>query len=111
VPRPDGDWRPSALVLSLLPIRPAAVVGLLPRHHRRTARQLDQRLHLGDRLATAWAFRDSDEPIVRLQRADALERIEHHAATTELRWRPSRPEVIALGAVAFLTCLLLITPS
>src|SRR5205085_11322607 len=77
----------------------------------RNAALLDTRLRFADRLATAWAFRAAEDPITRLQRDNALQLLRRRSPRTDLRWSPTRPEVIALGAAAFVTLLLLITPS
>jgi hypothetical protein len=110
-PMPESELRPWALQLGALPLVVSALVALVPKRHRRQAAELDRRLQFGDRLATAWAFRASDQPIVQLQRADALSALQRRAPQKDLTWRPARLELAALSAVAFVTLLLLITPS
>jgi hypothetical protein len=110
-PIPEADLRPIAAQLAVIPLLAATLVGLFPRRHIRKAAELDTRLAFGDRLATAWAFRASEQPIVRLQRADTLSRLGQRSPSRELLWRPSRIELIALGAAALITLLLLMTPS
>jgi len=110
-PIPEDELRPVAAQLALIPLVAAALVGLVPRRHIRRASELDSRLGFGDRLATAWAFRTSEQPIVRLQRADTLTRLGQRSPTRELQWRPDRFELIGLGAAALVTVLLLLTPS
>jgi hypothetical protein len=111
-PIPEGDLQhPWAAALGVIPLLVAVGVALAPRGHIRHAAELDQRLGFGDRLATAWSFRDSEEPIVRLQRADALNRLAQRTPVRELRWQPARRELFVLGGVALVTFLLLMTPS
>ena len=51
----------------------------------------------GDRLATAWAYRESSQSIVRLQRTDAIARLDQRGPARDLHWRPSRIEVGGLA--------------
>jgi hypothetical protein len=111
VPMPESELRPWALELATIPLLAAAMVALWPMGHVRRAAELDARLRFGDRLATAWAYRNSDKPIVRLQREDAIARLGRRSPRTDLRWRPRRVEVWALGATALLATLLLFTTS
>jgi hypothetical protein len=111
VPEPESELRPLALELAVGPLLAAVIVALWPTRRVRRAAALDARLGLGDRLATAWAYRDADQPIVRLQREDAMTRLEQRSPRADLRWRPSRIETGALGAMALITALLLVTPS
>lgn len=108
VPRPESELRPLALELAALPVLAAVLVALVPRSHRHTTSELDQRLRTGDRIATAWAYRASDAPIAVLQREDALR---HVPAIRRSVWRPTRPELAVLGAAALVTLLLMLTPS
>jgi len=110
-PVPESNLRLWALDVLPIPLVGAVIVALWPRRHLRQAAHLDTRLGFGDRLATAWSLRTSDQPIARLQRNDALARLSERLPSKELPWRPPRFEVIALGAAALLTVLLLITPS
>jgi hypothetical protein len=109
-PIPESDLRPWALELAPIPLLAAAAVALWPRRHVQRAAELDARLHLGDRVATAWAFRGLDNPIIQLQRNDALTRLTNQE-TAMLRWRPARFELLALGATCLVAALLLVTPS
>lgn len=111
VPRPETELRPLALEGALAVVLAAVIVGAWPGPHPRRAAQLDARLGLGDRLATAWAYRGQDRAILRLQRADAMASLGLRQPRSALRWRPARPEVVALGASGLLTALLLVTPS
>lgn len=110
-PTPEADLRPWAAELGLIPIVAATAIALWPRRHLQRAAHLDTRLRFGDRLATAWTLRASEQPIARLQRADALARLAERLPHKELSWRPARFELIALGATALLAVLLVITPS
>jgi hypothetical protein len=98
-------------VVALGPLLLGAGIGLWPHRHVRNAAELDNRLRLGDRLATAWAFRDSGSPILELQRTDALQHLQRHRPQTALVWRPRRLELATLGALALVALLLVITPS
>ncbi|HEY0581106.1 MAG TPA: hypothetical protein VGE94_02930 [Chloroflexota bacterium] len=110
-PVPEAELQPNAAELGLAVWLAALLVPLWPTPTLRRAADLDTRLGFGDRLATAWAFRDSTQAIVRLQRADAIARLEHHSPQTELRWRPGRVELAALGLATFVALVLTITPS
>jgi hypothetical protein len=110
-PTPEADLHPLAFELALVPLLISVAIACWPRRHVHHAAQIDARLGLDDRLTTAWAFRDSDVAIARLQRADALDRLRPRIPKHELASRPARLEVIAVGAVVALTLLLLITPS
>jgi hypothetical protein len=111
VPWPESELRPWAAQLALAPLFAALFVVVWPssRHHRAAA--LDRRLGLGDRLATAWAYRAGYQTIVRLQRTDAIARLSGRSPAASLTWRPSRLEVGALAATAVLTVVLLLVPS
>jgi hypothetical protein len=110
-PIPEDDLRPWAVQLAPIPLLVAAAIALWPRPHLRHAADLDTRLRFGDRLATAWSLRASNQPIARLQRADTLDNLSQRLPTVELPWRPARLELIVLGVVALITALLLVTPS
>jgi hypothetical protein len=111
IPQPESNLRPVAVELALAPLAAAALVAVWPRKHLRRAADLDERLGFGDRLATAWTFRSSEQAIVRLQRADAIERLRQRTAQTDLLWKPARVELVALGVTAALFLLLLVVPS
>jgi hypothetical protein len=89
----------------------ALVLALWPARTLRRASELDSRLAFGDRLATAWTFRDSDREIVRLQRADAVARLGGRSPKHDLVWGPSRVELGAFIATSVVALVLLITPS
>jgi hypothetical protein len=111
VPWPEAELRPWAAQLALAPLLAALVVGLWPAGRAQRAAALDRRLGLGDRLATAWAYRASYQSIVRLQRADAIARLERRSPRADLSWRPHRIELGALAASAIVTAILLVVPS
>ena len=110
-PTPEADLHPWAVVLAGVVVLLAVGVALWPRQHIRHAAELDQRLGFGDRLATAWSFRDSEQPIVRLQRADALHGLQQRTPATDLHWQPARRELFAVGGAALVTLVLFLTPS
>ncbi len=110
-PIAEAELRPIAAAVTLVPLLAAAGYAVWPRRHIRHAAELDQRLALRDRLATAWSFRESDDFVVRLQRTEALQRLGQLAPERDLRWQPARREVLALGGLALVTLLLLLTPS
>ena len=107
-PQPEDQLRPLAFALAVLPLLAVVVIALWPQAHLRQAATLDTRLGLGDRLTTAWAFRQSEDAIVRLQRADAISHLTKHSA---LSWKLNRKELTALAAAAVVLALLLVLPS
>jgi hypothetical protein len=110
-PLPEAELRPWAIKLAL-PVWLAGVLcALWPASTLRRAADLDVRLGLGDRLSTAWAFRDSVPSIVRIQRADAIASLARRSPARDLVWRPTRLEIGVLAASVVLAGILLITPS
>ena len=73
----------------------------------RTARLVDARLSLHDRLSTAWELREQTTTLVRLQRRDALKQLQKHKPASTISLRPHRRGVL-LFAVVVLVCVLLI---
>ena len=110
-PIPEDQLRPWAGQLAPIPLLVAAAIALWPRSHLRHAAELDTRLRLGDRLATAWNLRADEQPIAHLQRADTLDHLARRLPNVELRWRPGRLDLIVLGVATLITALLLVTPS
>jgi hypothetical protein len=111
VPWPEADLRPWAAQLALAPLLAALLVALWPAGHEHHAATLDGRLGLGDRLATAWAYRASYQSVVRLQRVDAMARLTRGSPRTDLGWSPKRVELGALAVTAVVTAMLLVVPS
>ncbi len=110
-PIPESDLHPWAAGVAFVPLLAAAAYALVPRRHIRHAAELDLRLGLGDRLATAWSFRGAEDLVVRLQRNDALLRLSEGAPERDLRWRPARRELVMVGGALLVSLLLLMTPS
>ncbi len=111
VPWPETELRPWAFQAAAPLLLAALLVAAFPVRRLRKAAVLDTRLDLGDRLATAWVYRASTQTIVRLQRSDAIARLEQRSPQKDIMWRPSRAETIAVAAT-FVVCLLLfVTPS
>jgi hypothetical protein len=107
-PFPIDQLRPIALELALPMALTGVLVGLWPASRLHRAAQLDRRLGLQDRLATAWLNRAVDTPMARLQRGDALHQLE---AAKQLDIRLARIEALALAALAILSLALLVVPS
>jgi hypothetical protein len=87
------------------------LIGAWPASRLRRAIQLDTRLNLADRLATAWLDRTAATPMADLQRADALRNLQALAPEKTLRYRVGRLELAALAALTILTLALLVTKS
>ena len=77
-----------------------------------TARVVDRRLMLYDRLGTAWELRDEASSLAHLQRRDALEQLQQHKPAKTLPLRPGRLPLalFALFALAFLLLIALPNP-
>ncbi len=110
-PWPEAELRPWAFQAALPLLLAAVIVALLPTRKLKRAANLDTRLRFGDRLASAWVYRDSNQSIVHMQRADAIARLDKRSPEKELVWRPSRHETGALAATFVIAVLLLVTPS
>jgi hypothetical protein len=110
-PIPEADLHPWAAAIAAIPLLGAFGCAVFPRRHIHLAAELDQRLNLGDRLATAWSFRDSEQLIVRLQRNDATRRLAGGVPGRDLHWQPARRELVLVGGATLVTFLLLMTPS
>ena len=74
-PWPETELQPWAAELALPLLLVALLVALWPVRRVRRAADLDTRLGFGDRLATAWVYRDSSQSIATLQRSDAISRL------------------------------------
>ena len=74
-----------------------------------TARQADLLMNLSDRMGTAWEFRDSNSPVVSLQRQDALASIRSRDPSVAVRIWPGRshflPVILGLALIGVLVAL------
>ncbi len=77
----------------------------------RTARLVDARLALRDRLSTAWELRDESAPLPVLQRRDALKQLGRHKPATAISLWPRRAGLIAFGVVVIALALLVFLPN
>ncbi len=77
----------------------------------RTARIVDRRLGLHDRLGTAWELRDEHSALAGLQRRDALKQLGEHTPTKTLSLRPGRALLLLFLLVAALCILLIALPN
>ncbi|MGI9149239.1 MAG: hypothetical protein ACR2IK_22280 [Chloroflexota bacterium] len=110
-PWPEAQLQPWALRLAVPLLVLALVVAVWPERRIRRAADLDRRLSFGDRLATAWAYRDSNASIARLQRTDAISRLASRSPRTHIHWRPARAELVALAGALLIAAILLLSPS
>lgn len=107
-PFPMDQLRPMALQFGVPVLALGVLIGLWPTTRLRRAAQLDTRLSLQDRLATAWLQRKDPTAMALLQRANALQSLEH-AESLSLKVR--RIETLALAALAIVCAALLVVPS
>src|SRR6266567_4659551 len=97
----------------------------------RSARRVDTRLALHDRLSTAWELRDESAPppsnamsaplrsarhtlpapLIVLQRRDALKQLNKHTPSATLSLRPRRSRLILFGVVILALALLVFLPN
>jgi len=77
----------------------------------RSARLVDVRLSLHDRLSTAWELRNDSAPISVLQRGDALKQLSKHRPQASVSLWPRRMRLIATGIVAVALALLFLLPN
>jgi len=77
----------------------------------RSARLVDARLSLHDRLSTAWELRNDAAPISVLQRGDALKQLSKHRPSAAVSLRPGRTRLISIGIVAIALALLFLLPN
>lgn len=110
-PWPESELRPWALQIAPSLLLGALMVAVLPVRRLRRAAVLDRRLGFGDRLATAWGYRESTQSIVRLQRSDAIEQLARRSPARDLKWRPTRLEIGGLVATCLVALMLLLVPS
>src|SRR5947209_16595198 len=76
-----------------------------------TARAIDARLGLHDRLGTAWELRDEASALATLQRRDALKQLKKHTPASAISLRISRFLLLFLGIVALALLLLVVLPN
>jgi hypothetical protein len=110
-PLPAGDLRPIAFQLALPLLAIGVLIGIWPATRLRRAAQLDTRLRLADRLATAWLNRHTSSAMARLQRRDALAHLAALAPPRALPYGVRRLELAVLGAIALIALTLLVAPS
>jgi hypothetical protein len=77
----------------------------------RSARLVDARLSLHDRLSTAWELRNDSAPISVLQRGDALKQLSKHRPSAAVSLWPRRMRLISIGIVAVALALLFLLPN
>lgn len=77
----------------------------------RTARVIDRRLALHDRLSTAWEFQHKTSTLATMQRRDALTQLGKHTPSKSVSLRASRSYLVILGIVAIAFVLLLLLPN
>lgn len=77
----------------------------------RSAHNVDTRLALHDRLATAWELRDASTPISILQRRDALKHLRTHTPAATISLLPGRNRLIAFVIVVIALVLLIFLPN
>jgi hypothetical protein len=77
----------------------------------RSARLVDTRLSLHDRLSTAWELRNNSAPLSVLQRGDALKQLSKHRPSAAVSLRPRRMRLISIGIVAVALALLFLLPN
>lgn len=76
-----------------------------------TARSIDKRLALHNRVETAWELREETSTLARLQRRDALQQLQKHAPTTALPLRLSRAGLLTFAILAIALTLLIVLPN
>src|SRR5438067_11960001 len=76
-----------------------------------TARLVDARLSLHDRVGTAWEMRHETAPLYGLQRRDALKQLGQHTPGGAISLRPRRSSLITSGIVVVALALLVLLPN
>lgn len=77
----------------------------------RSARLLDVRLGLRDRLSTAWELRDDGGSLPALQRRDALRKLDEFTPAGAVRLWPGRARMLSLALLIVAFALLLLLPN
>ncbi len=110
-PWPETEAHRTALLAALPLLLLALGLGLWPVAPARRAAELDDRLHLADRLATAWHARTSAAPMARLQRSDAVRQLASRSPRRlPIRWSKAEAALLAGVAVATLALALARSP-
>src|SRR5579883_97246 len=78
---------------------------------QRTARLVDRRVSLRDRLATAWEMREQTSALSTLQRRDALQQLGRHTPVAAISLRPRRSRLVLFAVVALALALLVWLPN
>ncbi len=78
---------------------------------QRTARLVDRRVSLRDRLATAWEMREQTSALSTLQRRDALQQLSRHTPATAISLRPRRSRLVLFAVVVIALALLVLLPN
>jgi hypothetical protein len=110
-PLAASDLRPIAFNLAAPLVIVGLLLGLWPATRLRRAAELDTRLGLADRLATAWLNRDAISPMAQLQRHDALDLLVRRSPQAELPFVVRRRELGALIGLLVVVGFLLVVPS
>jgi len=77
----------------------------------RSARLLDMRLGLRDRLSTAWELRDNSASLPALQRRDALRKLNEFTPAGAIQLWPGRARMLTLALLIVAFALLLLLPN
>ena len=111
IPFPLSDLKPIAAQLALPALAIGLLVGAWPATRLTRAAELDTRLKLADRLATAWLNRTAQTSMAELQRQDALHTLASLTPPKVLPYGIARIELALLAGVGLLTLTLLVAPS
>jgi len=76
-----------------------------------TARSVDKRLALYDRVGTAWELSHEVSVLALLQRRDALQQLEKHSPAKTLSLRPRRSLVLLFATLVIVASLLVVLPN
>ena len=77
----------------------------------RSARLVDARLALHDRLSTAWELHNDSAPLSVLQRRDALKQLSKYTPTSAISLWPKRTRLITFSIVVIAFALLILLPN
>jgi exonuclease VII small subunit len=110
-PWPTEQLKPIAVQVAGPLLLVGLIVGIWPHSRLSRAAQLDTRLTLADRLATAWNERRSTTTMAVLQRQDALLRLAERTPKVHLKLKIQRYELGALIGVALVATYLSVAQS